>query len=672
MIQAYYQHFIPQSTGAASTTVASPVAITVTTRAATGSAASSTVSSPVAIPFSVKTGAAGMATTVSAPVAITITPWKAMGRPSTFTTAIVVGDSISNGFSGEGTVQSGPAKVFGITSGTFYNSNPNVNPTWHTGSSTAPFPGKSVFNASIDGMSALEVGDHPFTDARATYSGVVDLMVINIGGNDRLDDYTSFRAEQATTFTADAGTNVCTLPAGFDMPNTGDVVLVDTSGTLPAPLATSTGYFIIRLTATTYKLATTYANAIAGTPVIDITTAGTGTHSWTPVTVGGTLPDTQLQLFEDNLVAIGSLGGQPTWWPNRGVFTTNMPIPKCVLIVGEWELAGTWGATQFTHAQMLTACQNAVTRILATNNVHAAAYVYVGADADQGFRPDGSSLKGVDTAIPGADPDPYNGDGTSANWVHPSDIGNNEVWAPTLRAGINTLMGTADAGVVVATPVAITVTPRAAVGSAASTTVASPVAIAVAVQTATGSAASSVVAAPVAIPFTVRTATGSAASSTIASPVAIPFTVQTAVGSTGGTGDSTTVSSPVAIAVTLQSATGSAASSTVATPVAVPFTVQTGTSSAASVVVASPVAIPFTIQTATGATGSGAIVATPVTVTFTLQAATGSAASIDISAPVPIPFTTWDAVGNDGSGSGPVHTQTLGIGHDLPIYTYIA
>jgi hypothetical protein len=47
-------------------------------------------------------------------------------------------------------------------------------------------------------------------------------------------------------------------------------------GLLPA-----TDYFLIRLSDTTYSLATSYANAIAGT-AIDITTTGTGTHtmSW--------------------------------------------------------------------------------------------------------------------------------------------------------------------------------------------------------------------------------------------------------------------------------------------------------------------------------------------------------------------------------------------------------
>jgi hypothetical protein len=51
-----------------------------------------------------------------------------------------------------------------------------------------------------------------------------------------------------------------------------------TSGTLPAGLATATDYYAIRLSNTTFKLATSYANSIAGT-AINITSTGSGTHT---------------------------------------------------------------------------------------------------------------------------------------------------------------------------------------------------------------------------------------------------------------------------------------------------------------------------------------------------------------------------------------------------------
>jgi len=57
---------------------------------------------------------------------------------------------------------------------------------------------------------------------------------------------------------------------------TGDMItFLVNSGGLPASLTAATNYFVIKLTADTFSLATTYGNAIAGT-VIDITTTGSG------------------------------------------------------------------------------------------------------------------------------------------------------------------------------------------------------------------------------------------------------------------------------------------------------------------------------------------------------------------------------------------------------------
>ena len=86
---------------------------------------------------------------------------------------------------------------------------------------------------------------------------------------------------QTDTFTADAGTDVCTWTSTANIPSnilTGTRVRLTTTGTLPAGLALATDYYVIRLTDTTFSLASSFANAIAGTD-IDITDAGTGTHT---------------------------------------------------------------------------------------------------------------------------------------------------------------------------------------------------------------------------------------------------------------------------------------------------------------------------------------------------------------------------------------------------------
>lgn len=78
-------------------------------------------------------------------------------------------------------------------------------------------------------------------------------------------------------FTAVAGTDICTT--AYDFADLSEVFLF-TDGTLPGALATLTPYYIIRLSSTTFKLATSRANAVTAT-AIDITSSGTGTHNLT-------------------------------------------------------------------------------------------------------------------------------------------------------------------------------------------------------------------------------------------------------------------------------------------------------------------------------------------------------------------------------------------------------
>lgn len=89
---------------------------------------------------------------------------------------------------------------------------------------------------------------------------------------------------QSDTFTADASTDICTWSSTANIPSnilTGTKVRLTTTTTLPAGLSLATDYFVIVVSSSTFKLATSYANAVAGT-AINITDAGTGTHtvSW--------------------------------------------------------------------------------------------------------------------------------------------------------------------------------------------------------------------------------------------------------------------------------------------------------------------------------------------------------------------------------------------------------
>lgn len=94
-----------------------------------------------------------------------------------------------------------------------------------------------------------------------------------------------FHDAYSQAFTADPNTEIMTS-AGGTLPITGTACTVANSGgALPTGLAAATIYFIIKVTATTYKLATTLANAFAGTP-INITGAGSGTNTMTSVDPG--------------------------------------------------------------------------------------------------------------------------------------------------------------------------------------------------------------------------------------------------------------------------------------------------------------------------------------------------------------------------------------------------
>lgn len=80
--------------------------------------------------------------------------------------------------------------------------------------------------------------------------------------------------------TVTAATSDILTHTGYDIPSFTRVQFTTTT-TLPAGLSLATDYWTIRLSATTSNVATSLANAIAGTPVVDITDTGTGTHTIT-------------------------------------------------------------------------------------------------------------------------------------------------------------------------------------------------------------------------------------------------------------------------------------------------------------------------------------------------------------------------------------------------------
>lgn len=83
----------------------------------------------------------------------------------------------------------------------------------------------------------------------------------------------------SSTFTADSTTDELTLPVARTIP-TGSPIEFTAGGGLPTPLVAGTTYYAIFVDSTHIKVATTYANALAGT-AIDITTNGTAPNTIT-------------------------------------------------------------------------------------------------------------------------------------------------------------------------------------------------------------------------------------------------------------------------------------------------------------------------------------------------------------------------------------------------------
>lgn len=136
-----------------------------------------------------------------------------------------------------------------------------------------------------------------------------------------------------STFTAVAATDVCTATDTI-LTLTGTEVTFTSTTTLPAGLSTDTTYYLIYQSATTFKVATSLANAYAGTAV-DITDTGTGTHTVTvstkfqplpydvdliesvSITVSGTVhtPDpAPSKKFWDNLHYTTQTSDSPSYW----------------------------------------------------------------------------------------------------------------------------------------------------------------------------------------------------------------------------------------------------------------------------------------------------------------------------------------------------------------------
>lgn len=152
----------------------------------------------------------------------------------------------------------------------------------------------------------------------------------------------SWDPEGGGNFTGNAGTDLLTYSGSTPNVELGaGPFRVTTDGTLPAPLALNTDYYLIPISSTTFKLATSYKNALANIP-IDLTTNGTGTHtlsfsSLAKFTIGSssatgavqTITRTgNLRLFKGHSYGIKLTGGVPPNQMNLYLLEIDYEYPK--------------------------------------------------------------------------------------------------------------------------------------------------------------------------------------------------------------------------------------------------------------------------------------------------------------------------------------------------------
>jgi hypothetical protein len=205
------------------------------------------------------------------------------------------------------------------------------------------------------------------------------LALIDVIGFYRLTTVTTTTAQattntlgQSDTFTADASTDIITFTSTANSPSnllTGTRMRLTTTTTLPAGLATLTDYYYIRVTDSTGKLATSYANAIAGT-AINITDAGTGTHTATwllPRYTNGA--GVNAIFFNSNATALGgatpnlSLGYTNSAQTTSRATPTVLPVGKTAASNSHILYTGATAAGKYNYAVPLQAGDAGIAQI---------------------------------------------------------------------------------------------------------------------------------------------------------------------------------------------------------------------------------------------------------------------------------------------------------------------
>jgi len=209
-----------------------------------------------------------------------------------------------------------------------------------------------------------------FSAAATTMPAV--FMLVDLLGYYPMTSVTT-TGDQATinsaTFTAANGTDIITH-AAYDIASFTRVQVSNSGGALPAGLAAVTDYWTIRQSSTTSKLASSLANAIAGTAV-DFTTDGTGTQTITPglprYTTGAGV---QCFVTPTTIMGAGTPNMRITYTDSGGtagnLTPTTLPIGKTACNIGTIAYSGT-GAGKYGPFMPLAAGDQGIRSIQQLN-----------------------------------------------------------------------------------------------------------------------------------------------------------------------------------------------------------------------------------------------------------------------------------------------------------------
>src|SRR6266550_973698 len=141
-------------------------------------------------------------------------------------------------------------------------------------------PGAKIY--FVDASNAVNGGSGYRYDQNMGAPFTILNVYMDGGGNFSFDTTLGAVPTRQTTIAVTSISNatpcVVTTTAPHGLSN-GDPVCFTSTGTLPAPLQVSKIYWVANKAASTFQLALTQVAALAGTPVINTTTAGSGTHT---------------------------------------------------------------------------------------------------------------------------------------------------------------------------------------------------------------------------------------------------------------------------------------------------------------------------------------------------------------------------------------------------------